>query len=163
MFRIGNVILQSGFSVPEWIVKLPKPSKMKRRLMGKIQRPDAVNPSRNIGRREAIKKRYEGTPNKFCFVYTLTLQGYGHGLKTSKKEHRACNLRQGRRRWFFHCKVLTSISCECVSMVFPVLSRLLVHILGSWAILYSLSSTLMDFRAATRWDPPVLYQSMAQF
>jgi len=54
---IANVILQSGFSVPEWIIKLPKPSKMKRKLMGKIQRPDAVNPARNIGRRDAIKKR----------------------------------------------------------------------------------------------------------
>ncbi|KAF9470719.1 P-loop containing nucleoside triphosphate hydrolase protein [Pholiota conissans] len=54
---IANVILQSGFTVPEWITKLPKPSKMKRRQMGKIKRPDAVNPARSIGRRDAIKQR----------------------------------------------------------------------------------------------------------
>lgn len=54
---IANVILQSGFSVPEWITRLPKPSKMKRRLMGHVKRPEAVNPARIIGRRDAIKKR----------------------------------------------------------------------------------------------------------
>ncbi|KAG6891102.1 hypothetical protein C0995_014192 [Termitomyces sp. Mi166 len=54
---IANVLLQSGSQVPEWILKLPKPSKMKRRSMGKIKRPDFVNPARKIGRRDAIKKR----------------------------------------------------------------------------------------------------------
>ncbi|KAH6916780.1 P-loop containing nucleoside triphosphate hydrolase protein [Coprinopsis sp. MPI-PUGE-AT-0042] len=54
---IANVILQSGSQVPEWILKLPKPSKMKRRLMGKVKRPDTVNNARKVGRREAIKKR----------------------------------------------------------------------------------------------------------
>lgn len=59
---IANVILQSGFTVPDWILKLPKPSKMKRKLMGKVQRPDTVNPARKIGRREAVKKRYDSHP-----------------------------------------------------------------------------------------------------
>lgn len=56
-FRIANVILQSGFTVPEWIAKLPKPSKMKRRQMGKTKRPDIVNPARHVGRRDSVKKR----------------------------------------------------------------------------------------------------------
>ncbi|KAI0028277.1 P-loop containing nucleoside triphosphate hydrolase protein [Vararia minispora EC-137] len=54
---IANVILQSGSTVPEWMLKLPKPSKMKRKQMGKVKRADAVNPARSIGRRDAIKKR----------------------------------------------------------------------------------------------------------
>ncbi|VDC01933.1 unnamed protein product [Peniophora sp. CBMAI 1063] len=54
---VANVIMQSGFSVPDWIVKLPKPSKMKRKQMGKVKRADAVNPARRIGRDEAIKRR----------------------------------------------------------------------------------------------------------
>ncbi|TFK30709.1 P-loop containing nucleoside triphosphate hydrolase protein [Coprinopsis marcescibilis] len=54
---IANVILQSGSTVPDWILKLPKPSKMKRRLMGKVKRPDIVNNARKLGRSEAIKKR----------------------------------------------------------------------------------------------------------
>lgn len=58
--RIANVILQSGFTVPDWILKLPKPSKMKRKQMGKIKRPELVNPARKVGRRDAIKKRYVG-------------------------------------------------------------------------------------------------------
>lgn len=55
--RIANVILQSGSTVPDWILKLPKPSKMKRRDMGKVKRADAVNNARRIGRSDAIKKR----------------------------------------------------------------------------------------------------------
>ncbi|KAJ3805841.1 P-loop containing nucleoside triphosphate hydrolase protein [Lentinula lateritia] len=54
---IANVILQSGQSVPEWITKLPKPSKMKRKQMGKTKRPETVNAARKIGRNYAIKKR----------------------------------------------------------------------------------------------------------
>lgn len=54
---IANVILQSGSSVPEWMLKLPKPSKMKRREMGKVKRADTVNDARRIGRSDAIKKR----------------------------------------------------------------------------------------------------------
>ncbi|TFY66205.1 hypothetical protein EVG20_g4886 [Dentipellis fragilis] len=54
---IANVLLQSGSPVPEWITKLPKPSKMKRKQMGKVKRAEAVNPARSIGRNEAIKKR----------------------------------------------------------------------------------------------------------
>ncbi|PIL30882.1 transporter [Ganoderma sinense ZZ0214-1] len=54
---IANVLLQSGSTVPEWILKLPKPSKMKRREMGKIKRAEAVNNARRIGRGDAIKRR----------------------------------------------------------------------------------------------------------
>ncbi|TFK82448.1 P-loop containing nucleoside triphosphate hydrolase protein [Polyporus arcularius HHB13444] len=54
---IANVLLQSGSTVPEWILKLPKPSKMKRREMGKVKRAEAVNNARRIGRSDAIKKR----------------------------------------------------------------------------------------------------------
>lgn len=57
-YSIANVILQSGSTVPEWILKLPKPSKLKRREMGKVKRADAVNSARRVGRAEAIKKRY---------------------------------------------------------------------------------------------------------
>jgi ATP-dependent RNA helicase DDX52/ROK1 len=55
--RIANVLLQSGSAVPEWITSLPKPSKLKRRLMGKAKRGDAVNPARRIGRADAMKRR----------------------------------------------------------------------------------------------------------
>jgi ATP-dependent RNA helicase DDX52/ROK1 len=54
---IANVLLQSGSPVPAWIAKLPKPSKMKRRKMGKVQRGETVNRARKIGRHDAIKKR----------------------------------------------------------------------------------------------------------
>ena len=43
--------------MPDWILKFPKPSKMKRRDMGKVKRADAVNNARRIGRSDAIKKR----------------------------------------------------------------------------------------------------------
>lgn len=56
-FRIANVILQSGSTVPEWILKLPKPSKMKRKEMGKVKRPEFVQAARQVGRADAIKKR----------------------------------------------------------------------------------------------------------
>ncbi|KAF7310528.1 hypothetical protein HMN09_00595500 [Mycena chlorophos] len=54
---IANVLLQSGSTVPEWITKLPKPSKMRRRQMGKVKRDEGVNPARRIGRQDALKKR----------------------------------------------------------------------------------------------------------
>jgi len=54
---IANVILQSGFTVPEWILRLPKPSKTKRKLMGKIKRADTINPARHLGHRNAVKRR----------------------------------------------------------------------------------------------------------
>lgn len=38
-------------------MKLPKPSKMKRRQMGKVKRAEAVNNASKIGRNDAIKKR----------------------------------------------------------------------------------------------------------
>lgn len=49
--------MQSGQTVPDWIIKLPKPSKMKRKAMGKVKRPETVNDARNIGRQDAIRKR----------------------------------------------------------------------------------------------------------
>ncbi|KAF8665143.1 hypothetical protein AX16_000609 [Volvariella volvacea WC 439] len=54
---IANVLLQSGSTVPEWILKLPKPSKMKRKMMGKVKRAEYINNARRIGRNDAIKKR----------------------------------------------------------------------------------------------------------
>jgi ATP-dependent RNA helicase DDX52/ROK1 len=56
-FRIANVLLQSGSTVPEWILKLPKPSKLKRRQMGKVKRSETVNSAARIGRAQAIKKK----------------------------------------------------------------------------------------------------------
>ena len=57
-FSIANVLLQSGSSVPGWMLKLPKPSKMKRRQMGKVKRAENVNAARKLGRNDAVKKRY---------------------------------------------------------------------------------------------------------
>jgi len=54
---IANVILQSGQTVADWIIKLPKPSKMKRKTMGKVKRPEIVNNARKVGRQDVIKKR----------------------------------------------------------------------------------------------------------
>lgn len=63
---ISNVLLQSGSPVPEWITKLPKPSKMKRRQMGKVQRGDRVSKGDRIGRSQALRKRdmIEGTKRR---------------------------------------------------------------------------------------------------
>lgn len=58
LYSVANVLLQSGSTVPEWILKLPKPSKMKRKQMGKARRMEVVNAARKIGRNEAVKKRY---------------------------------------------------------------------------------------------------------
>ncbi|KAL1663555.1 P-loop containing nucleoside triphosphate hydrolase protein [Schizophyllum commune] len=55
---IANVLLQSGSTVPDWILKLPKPSKMKRKQMGKVKRAEIVNSARKIGKADAMKKRY---------------------------------------------------------------------------------------------------------
>ncbi|KZT42784.1 P-loop containing nucleoside triphosphate hydrolase protein [Sistotremastrum suecicum HHB10207 ss-3] len=55
---IANVLLQSGSTVPEWILKLPKASKLKRRQMGKVKRGDQVTTSGRIGRADAIRKRF---------------------------------------------------------------------------------------------------------
>ncbi|PFH54729.1 hypothetical protein AMATHDRAFT_135053 [Amanita thiersii Skay4041] len=54
---IANVLLQSGSMVPDWMLKLPKPSRMKKKTMGKINRPKLVNTARLVGRRDTIKKR----------------------------------------------------------------------------------------------------------
>jgi len=48
-------MLQAGQSIPDWITKLPKPSKMKRKTMGKMKRPESVNEVRKIDRQSAIK------------------------------------------------------------------------------------------------------------
>jgi hypothetical protein len=55
---IANVIMQSGSTVPEWVSKLPKPSKIKRRLMGRAVKCE-VNSAVKIGKAQAIKKRCE--------------------------------------------------------------------------------------------------------
>ena len=83
---VANVILQSGFTVPDWIIKLPKPSKMKRRLMGKVQRPDTVNPARKVGRREAVKKRYDFPPLPFKSILTF-LKRHDPGIETTKSKN----------------------------------------------------------------------------
>ncbi|KAF8349825.1 P-loop containing nucleoside triphosphate hydrolase protein [Amanita rubescens] len=54
---IATVLSQSGSSVPDWILKLPKPSRMKKKAMGKVSRPEMVNAARKIGQRDALKKR----------------------------------------------------------------------------------------------------------
>ncbi|PVG02600.1 putative ROK1-ATP-dependent RNA helicase [Serendipita vermifera] len=56
---IANVLLQSGQTVPEWMVKLPKASRLKRKQMGKAQhRITSVGPKgENVGRALALKKR----------------------------------------------------------------------------------------------------------
>jgi ATP-dependent RNA helicase DDX52/ROK1 len=51
------VLLQSGSSVPEWMLKLPKPSKLNRRKMGKVKRGNEVDTSGRIGKADAIRKR----------------------------------------------------------------------------------------------------------
>ncbi|KAL4069362.1 P-loop containing nucleoside triphosphate hydrolase protein [Scleroderma citrinum] len=61
---IANVLLQSGSPVADWVLKLPKPSRMKKKQMGKVQRAEIVNPAREIGRRDAIKKREMITASK---------------------------------------------------------------------------------------------------
>jgi ATP-dependent RNA helicase DDX52/ROK1 len=43
--------------VPEWMTKLPKPSKLQRREMGKVKREQQVNPARKVGQVDALKKR----------------------------------------------------------------------------------------------------------
>jgi len=52
--------MQSGQSIPEWMVKLPKPGKKKKKDMGKAQRAKANVglKGENVGRTQALKKRY---------------------------------------------------------------------------------------------------------
>ena len=71
LFRIANVILQSGSTVPDWMLKLPKPSKMKRKQMGKVNRPDKVNPARNRFCRDAVKKQCVFFTNFHCLRYDI--------------------------------------------------------------------------------------------
>ncbi|KAF8525192.1 P-loop containing nucleoside triphosphate hydrolase protein [Hysterangium stoloniferum] len=54
---IANVLLQSGSPVPDWILKLPKPSQLLRQQMRKIRREDDVDTAGRIGRSDARKKR----------------------------------------------------------------------------------------------------------
>ena len=51
------MLLQSGSSVSEWMLKLPKPSKLNKRRMGRVKRGNEVDTSGRIGRADAIKKR----------------------------------------------------------------------------------------------------------
>ncbi|KAF8624266.1 hypothetical protein AX15_005960 [Amanita polypyramis BW_CC] len=54
---IATVLSQSGSSVPDWMLKLPKPSRTRKKEMGKVKRPEVVNVARKIGRRDALKKK----------------------------------------------------------------------------------------------------------
>ncbi|KIM26089.1 hypothetical protein M408DRAFT_314308 [Serendipita vermifera MAFF 305830] len=56
---IANVLLQSGQTVPEWMIKLQKPSRLKRKQMGKAQHQDTTvgHKGENVGRALAIKKK----------------------------------------------------------------------------------------------------------
>jgi len=56
---IANVVMQSGHSVPDWMAKLPKPGKKKKKDMGKAQRTKAsVGPKgENVGRAQALRKK----------------------------------------------------------------------------------------------------------
>ena len=76
LLSIANVLLQSGSLVPEWILKLPKPSKMKRRQMGKVKRADTVNAARKIGRSDAIKKRLARLRHRTTTSYLRRIKGY---------------------------------------------------------------------------------------
>jgi len=62
--RIANVIMQSGQSVPDWMAKLPKPGKKKKKDMGKAQRAKASVglKGENVGRAQALKKRCANSP-----------------------------------------------------------------------------------------------------
>ncbi|GBE78506.1 hypothetical protein SCP_0113950 [Sparassis crispa] len=53
---IANVLLQSGSPVPEWILKLPEPSKIKWSEMGKVGRAEAVTRASWVGRQDAIRR-----------------------------------------------------------------------------------------------------------
>jgi ATP-dependent RNA helicase DDX52/ROK1 len=53
--------------VPEWILKLPKPSKLKHKAMGKVKQAEVVNPACRIERNNVIKKQ-QG--DNFLFVTT---------------------------------------------------------------------------------------------
>lgn len=82
------MLLQSGSSVPEWILKLPKPSKMKRRQMGKVKRIEMVNTARKIGRNDAVKIRCVVA----CFLlghssaHDLVVQGHDRWIQTPETQ-----------------------------------------------------------------------------
>ncbi|GJJ13927.1 hypothetical protein Clacol_008184 [Clathrus columnatus] len=57
MKTLANVLLQSGSHVPEWMLKLPKPSQLKRRQMGRAKRGDEVTAASRIGKMDSVKKR----------------------------------------------------------------------------------------------------------
>lgn len=83
---IANVLLQSGSSVPEWILKLPKPSKMKRRQMGKVKRANTVNAARKIGRNDAIKKRLVHLKLRALLLAHVDVKGNDCGLEEAEGE-----------------------------------------------------------------------------
>lgn len=80
------MLLQSGSPVPEWILKLPKPSKMKRRQMGKVKRADTVNAARKIGRSDAIKKRSVRLYRQVLFPPYVDTKGYDCRLEEAEGE-----------------------------------------------------------------------------
>jgi ATP-dependent RNA helicase DDX52/ROK1 len=83
---IANVLLQSGSSVPEWILKLPKPSKMKRKQMGKVKRADTVNAARKIGRNDAIKKRLVLSKLRVLRLAYVDVKGHDCRLEEAEGE-----------------------------------------------------------------------------
>ena len=54
---IANVLLHSGSFVPEWVLKLPKSSKMKRKKMGKVKRGKTVTRAERLSNVLAAMKR----------------------------------------------------------------------------------------------------------
>jgi hypothetical protein len=66
--RIANVLLQSGQSVPDWMVQLQKPSRLKRKQMGKAQHKELSVGSKgeNVGRAMAVKKKYVSFGHFIC-------------------------------------------------------------------------------------------------
>jgi superfamily II DNA/RNA helicase len=86
---IANVLSQSGSSVPEWILKLPKPSKMKRKQMGKVKRADTVNAARKIGRNDAIKKRLVHSKLRALLPAYVGVKGHDCRLEETEGERAA--------------------------------------------------------------------------
>jgi hypothetical protein len=84
-FSIANVLLQSGSTVPDWMAKLPKPSKMKRKQMGKVKRPEIVNNARKIGRRDALKRRFVQCCNSLLSRDVLTVLKHREMIEGSKR------------------------------------------------------------------------------
>jgi hypothetical protein len=76
--------------VPDWILKLPKPSKLKRRQMGKVKRAEYVTPDARVGRADAIKKRCVPCGKSYVFLQrahrSCLFQGHDCGIEASGRE-----------------------------------------------------------------------------